>query len=174
MQGTFELKGAPKLSTQTLYLENVQIPEESSNRGIAKSVIQHAKRHGGNVKSCWVFRNSFVRDRVGCKISVPSDEVHKSKNLNIWPKHVVCRDWVPRYQRNRSSNGGSGPRQRQQNHHDRSNWGWYSRKNDVNHGDRYGDNRRRKDNYGDNDYEYDDYYEGDDYGRDYAYQGGSR
>ena len=108
----FNLEGAPRIVTQDMYLENVKIPEGASNRQTAQSVMQHAKRNEIDIKFCVVRRNKFASDRVGCKISIPSTQIHRCKNHNIWPLHVTCRDWVPRAQMDSQGASYRGNRQR--------------------------------------------------------------
>ncbi len=164
--GAFELKGAPKISTQTLYLENVRIPEGSSNRDIAESVIVHARKHGVDIKSCWVHRNKYVSDRVGCKVSVPSDQVHKCKNLDIWPEHVICRDWELRTRRAPNSGGSFGSGSGRSSQFGRR-WGDSSRRRNNYRNSNYGNDDYGSDNYG-SPYGANDYGDYDDYD-DYAY-----
>ena len=94
----FNLAGAPKIVSQELYLENLRIPAGSSNKAIAESVIGHGKKKQVSILSCWVRRNKYVRDVVGCKITVPSTQANKCKVQPIWPEHVVCRDWFARHE----------------------------------------------------------------------------
>ena len=176
----FDLEGAPKIVSHELYLENLRIPEGATNKAIAESVIEYGKKNHVRVLSCWVRRNKFVRDVVGCKISVPSTQSNKCKVQPIWPEHVVCRDWFARHEimgnqdQTRSSRGNyqdssedrqyrnrSDQRrpnsQRRFNRQDKSfeldghsNWGRSSRYNDSYRNDSYESNDHWRN---DNDYE---------------------
>ena len=93
---TFTLKGAPKVVSCELYLENVNIPSGASNKDIGASITAHANQHDIRIMKCFVRQNRFVADQVGCKITVPTTQSQQCKATGIWPPHVTCREWVPR------------------------------------------------------------------------------
>ena len=95
---TFNLAGAPKIVTTELYLENLRVPSGSSNKAIMASVTNHGKKNQIRILNCWVRRNRYVKDVVGCKITVPSTQANKCKVQPIWPEHVSCRDWFSRHE----------------------------------------------------------------------------
>ena len=93
---SFKLEGAPKIVTQSLYLENVKVPVGASNGQVIASVCGHAKKNQIDVMACFVRRNKYVQNTVGCRITVAESQVQRCKFHNVWPQYVVCRDWVPR------------------------------------------------------------------------------
>ena len=82
------LKGTPKLNTPELYLEQVQISSDMTNKDIADGVINYGQKKGIRILSCWVRRNRFNQETVGCKISVPASQADKCKGPYIWPKRT--------------------------------------------------------------------------------------
>ena len=87
------LRGAQRIKTQELYVEQVQINSEMSNKDIAECVTEYCGNKGINIKSCWVRRNRYNNESAGCKISVPIEQAERCKNGGIWPDNIVCRDW---------------------------------------------------------------------------------
>lgn len=90
---TFKLTGAPRVEVHNLYLENIKIPPGSKNGEIIRSIVDYAGQHNVRVMSCFVKRNRVSRNQVGCKVTVPVNQVHKCKFSDMWPEHVKCRDW---------------------------------------------------------------------------------
>ena len=110
------LCGAPRVQSFELYIENIIIDPKSSNKDIAANVTKYAANKGVRVMSCWVMRNRYVRDQVGCKISVPSNQVTTCKYEPMWPEHIICREWERRSRQQDS-------RKNQDHYHDSENWG---------------------------------------------------
>ena len=89
----FQLTGAPKVEAHHLYIQNLSIPQGASNGAIIKSVIEQAKKHDIRIMSCMVKRNRYIRDQVGCKITVPKNQVYECKFSQMWGKGIDVRDW---------------------------------------------------------------------------------
>ena len=71
-----------------------------SNKDIATKVTKYAQEKGIRIMSCWVIRNRFVRDQVGCKVSVPKEQSQKCRT-DIWPQYITCREWEDRKRKGR-------------------------------------------------------------------------
>ncbi len=117
---TFDLRGAPKVVTTDLYLENMSIPVGAINRDIAASITKHAAKYDIRIMRAMVRRNKFVNDQVSCRITVPSTQVAQCKSVGIWPTHVTCRDWKPRSEMPDRRGWGYGSKNQE---HYKSTWG---------------------------------------------------
>ena len=103
----FKLTGIPKEDGAHLYIENIRIPSGAKNADIIKSVVKCADDNKVRIMSCFVRRNRYARDQVGCKITVPQSQVHKCKSSNMWGEGIYVRDWEirPRVTKGFNSNG---------------------------------------------------------------------
>ena len=106
----FKLSGAPKVEGHHLYLENISIPQGATNTDIIKSVISHGERHNIRIMSCFVRRNRYVRDQVGCRITVPQNQVHECKFSQMWGDSITVRDWEQKPPRRNNYRGGYNDR----------------------------------------------------------------
>ncbi|CAH1795747.1 unnamed protein product, partial [Owenia fusiformis] len=103
MKPARSLRGVCATKTTTLYLENIAKDECESDDDIVLQVKDYATTKGISIHQCYVVHNKVSTLRVGCKITVPVDQIVRALKVETWPDPVVCRKWE--YKRKKTSYG---------------------------------------------------------------------
>ena len=87
-----KLKGMKQENGTFLYLENIQI-EDESYKELGNMVKEHALSVGIRVMATRIITNKYCHDIVGCRIFVPVSQAYQALFSNSWPPEVTCREW---------------------------------------------------------------------------------
>lgn len=99
------LTGQKIVKSAELYVQNIAKYEKDSLKDIADRVRRYCRNKGVRVVNARVISNKYCDDVVGCKISVPINQVDTVLGNHIWPDDVTCRRW--RKDRNQPSNSNA-------------------------------------------------------------------
>ncbi|CAH1800602.1 unnamed protein product [Owenia fusiformis] len=104
---TKKLCGVKNEPSRIVYLENISQGIDDSDETTKDLVLKYAHDLGLRINQIYVIHNKVSRNRVGCKIYVPSSMFNRAIDSDIWPDDVNSREWIsrPRRQKQRPDGG---------------------------------------------------------------------
>ena len=111
------LTGIKKEELSYVYLRNVYVEIGDTENELKKMIKDYAFTKNVRVMNVHIKYNNYVDDNVGCKISIPANNVEKVCSDGFWPDNISCRRWVNygRRQQPRNDRNDRNTRDRQTN-----------------------------------------------------------
>ena len=88
------LTGIKKEELSYVYLRNVYVEIGDTENELKKMIKDYAFTQNVRVMNVHIKYNNYVDDNVGCKISIPANNVEKVCSDGFWPDNISCRRWV--------------------------------------------------------------------------------